>query len=154
MVIFTICSINTRFFTCLDYVYKDSWKIYVQHIQQWYLSWPGTYEIKGVFQHPPLAGLTKFIVYLQVCHWLSKQVFYSTEILFFVLIPRYDCFELRMCQGVIFVYAITKTMCPPGCHHSHFVQLKATHALGSMMYGLCIMYIMCPSAWVATTRLW
>ena len=36
-----------------------------------------------------------------------------------------------------------KTMCPPGYHHNGFV---ATHALGHMMYGFSIMYIMCPSA--------
>ena len=29
------------------------------------------------------------------------------------------------------LYAITKTMCPPGYHHNDFV---ATHALGHMMY--------------------
>ena len=29
------------------------------------------------------------------------------------------------------VYAIMKTMCPPGYHHNGFV---ATHALGHMMY--------------------
>ena len=30
------------------------------------------------------------------------------------------------------IYAIMKTMCPPGYHHNGFV---ATHALGHMMYG-------------------
>ena len=30
------------------------------------------------------------------------------------------------------IYAIIKTMCPPGYHHNGFV---ATHALGHMMYG-------------------
>ena len=35
LVIFTIFSINTRLFTCLEYVYKDSWKIYVRNIRQW-----------------------------------------------------------------------------------------------------------------------
>ena len=30
------------------------------------------------------------------------------------------------------IYAIMKTMCPPGYHHYGFV---ATHALGHMMYG-------------------
>ena len=33
-VIFTIFSINTNFFTCLDYLYKDSWKIYIQDFPQ------------------------------------------------------------------------------------------------------------------------
>ena len=32
----------------------------------------------------------------------------------------------------IFIYAMIKTMCPPGYHHNGFV---ATHALGHMMYG-------------------
>ena len=47
------------------------------------------------------------------------------------------------------MYAIMKTMCPPGYHHNGFV---ATHALGHMMYGLytctrCMKpYITCPSA--------
>ena len=30
------------------------------------------------------------------------------------------------------IYAIMKTMCPPGYYHNDFV---ATHALGHMMYG-------------------
>ena len=30
------------------------------------------------------------------------------------------------------LYAIMKTMCPPGYHHNGFV---ATHTLGHMMYG-------------------
>ena len=32
--------------------------------------------------------------YLQICHWISKQVFLRTEILLFALIPRYDCFKV------------------------------------------------------------
>ena len=32
------------------------------------------------------------------------------------------------------IYAIMKTMYPPGYHHNGFV---ATHALGHMMYGTC-----------------
>ena len=55
------------------------------------------------------------------------------------------------------IYAIMKTMCPPGYHHNGFV---ATHALGHMMYIMynrtsCVQpyvqhdiqpYIMCPNA--------
>ena len=33
------------------------------------------------------------------------------------------------------IYAIMKTMCPPGYHHNGFV---APHALGHMMYGYTI----------------
>ena len=33
----------------------------------------------------------------------------------------------------IYIYAIMKTMCPPGYLHNGFV---TTHALGHMMYGL------------------
>ena len=60
------------------------------------------YSIKDIFSIFLLAGLIKFIVYLQVCHWLSKQVFYSTEIVFFVLIPRYGCFK-HVCHIYIYV---------------------------------------------------
>ena len=35
-----------------------------------------------------------------------------------------------------------KTVCPPGYHHNGFV---ATYALGYMIYGLYIIYILCPS---------
>ena len=35
-------------------------------------------------------------------------------------------------MGVINIYAIYKTMCPPSYHHNGFA---ATHALGNMMYG-------------------
>ena len=31
------------------------------------------------------------------------------------------------------MYAIMKTMCPPGYHHNGFV---ATYALGQMIYGI------------------
>ena len=48
--------------------------------------------LTGIFSIFPLAGLIKLMVYLQICHWISKQVFYRTEILFFVLIPRCGCF--------------------------------------------------------------
>ena len=41
-VIYTICSVNRRFYTSLDYVYKDLWNIYMQLIWQWYLSWSET----------------------------------------------------------------------------------------------------------------
>ena len=50
--------------------------------------------LKGIFSIFALAGLIKFIVYLQDCHSPSKQVFYSTEIVFFILIPRNGCFRL------------------------------------------------------------
>ena len=43
-------------------------------------------------------------------------------------------------MSVIYIYAIMKTMCPPGYHHNSFL---ATHAPGHMMYG----------AWVATKPL-
>ena len=36
----------------------------------------------------------------------------------------------------VYIYAIMKTMCPPGYPHNGFV---ATHSLRQMMYG----YIMC-----------
>ena len=36
-----------------------------------------------------------------------------------------------------------KTMCPPVYSYNGFV---AAHALGHMMYGLYMMYIMCPIA--------
>ena len=34
------------------------------------------------------------------------------------------------------IYAIMKTMCPPGYHHNGFV---ATHAFGHMMYGYILL---------------
>ena len=50
--------------------------------------------LMGIFSIFPQAGLINFIVFLQVCHWISKPWFYSTEILLFVLIPRYCCFRV------------------------------------------------------------
>ena len=41
------------------------------------------------------------------------------------------------------VYAIMKTMCPPGYHHNGFVQ---THALGHMMYGYNFLEVVIESA--------
>lgn len=53
-------------------------------------------DISSIFA---LAGLIK-LMYLQICHWIWKQVFYRTEILFFVLIPMYGCFiVICMYQG-------------------------------------------------------
>ena len=43
----------------------------------------------------------------------------------------------------IYIYAIMKTMCPPGYHHNDFV---ATHALGHHVHHVHQPYIMCPSA--------
>ena len=37
------------------------------------------------------------------------------------------------------MYAIMKTMCPPGFHHSGFVR---THALGHMVYGYTLLVYM------------
>ena len=53
----------------------------------------GVMPLKCIFSIFPLAWLFEFMVYLQICQWISKQVFYSTEILYFVLIPRYGCFR-------------------------------------------------------------
>ena len=36
----------------------------------------------------------------------------------------------------MYLYAIMKTMFPPGYHHIHFM---ATHALGHMMYGYTLL---------------
>ena len=41
----------------------------------------------------------------------------------------------------IYIYAIMKTMCPPGYFHNGFVE---THALGHMIYGLrtlCVQFM-------------
>ena len=36
----------------------------------------------------------------------------------------------------MYIYAIMKTMCPPGYHHNGFV---ATHPLGHIMYGYMLL---------------
>ena len=41
------------------------------------------------------------------------------------------------------LYAVMKTMCPPGYHHNGFV---ATHVLGYMMYGYTLLLPMHQSA--------
>ena len=64
--------------------------------------------IKKHFQDLPTAGLAFYNLchlqrqlklckncYLQIFHWISKQVFYSTEIVFFVLITRCCCFGTK-----------------------------------------------------------
>ena len=48
--------------------------------------------LNGIFSIFPLAGIIELMVYLKICHSISKQVFYRIEILFFILIPRYGCF--------------------------------------------------------------
>ena len=52
----------------------------------------------------------------------------------------------------LYIYAIMKTMCPPGFHHNGFV---ATHALGLMMYGSwwCTKVYHCHKAIVVLTRI-
>ena len=39
----------------------------------------------------------------------------------------------------MYIYAIIKTMCPPGYHHNGFVE---THALGHMMHGYTLLVSM------------
>ena len=41
-------------------------------------------------------------------------------------------------RHTVYIYAIMKTMCPPGYHHNGLV---IPRALGHMMYGLCILLI-------------
>ena len=53
-------------------------------------------EIFSIF---PLAGRIKPMVYLQVCHQISKQMFYRTEILFFVLFLGMGASQLGICQS-------------------------------------------------------
>ena len=55
--------------------------------------------LNGIFSIFPLAGLMKFMLYLQICHCISKQVFYKTEISFFVLSLKYGCFGVTLYQG-------------------------------------------------------
>ena len=50
--------------------------------------------------------------------------------------------QISQMQDEYNIYAIMKTICPPGYHPNGFV---GTHALGHIMYG-CQPYIMCPSA--------
>ena len=50
--------------------------------------------LNGIFNIFPLEGHIKIMVYLQIFHWVSKQVFYRREMLFFVLIPRYGWFPV------------------------------------------------------------
>ena len=67
VVVFTICSINTRFFTCLIYDYKDSWKFMWNTCESDSFHGQGRYGIKRYFHHL-LAGKTvKIMVYLQIC---------------------------------------------------------------------------------------
>ena len=69
---------------CIMYTASDSDKFHGQVCM----------ALKGIFSIFLLAELIKFIVFLQVCQ-ISKHVFHSTKILFFVLIPRCCCFRVR-----------------------------------------------------------
>ena len=86
---FTICLIT--FFTCLAYNTSDM----VREM-----------ALNGIFSMFPLAGIIKLMVYLKICQWMSKRVFYRTEYLLFVLISRFGCF------GVTYV---SRSMEPPPC---------------------------------------
>ena len=46
-----------------------------------------------------VAGRIKLLVYLQICHWISKQVFYRMEILFLHICYTYvsRSMELNLC---------------------------------------------------------
>ena len=92
MVIFSICSIKTRFFTCLDYdikihgtfMYKTSNSDSFFKVRELALN-----DIFSIF---PLAGYIKLMVYLKICQSMSQRMLNSAEILFFVLIARVSCF--------------------------------------------------------------
>ena len=64
-------------------------------------------SFNGIFSIFSLTGLIKLMVYLKICQWILKQLFHLTEILFFILIPRYCCYyvsrsvELQLCPWAI-----------------------------------------------------
>ena len=100
------------------------WTVYIEDLCATYLTViafmvKDVMVLKGIFSIFPLAGLVKFMVLLQICHWISKQVFYSTEILFFVLIPSYFCFRATYVSRSI---------------ELNFVLQNPVHALESRMY--------------------
>ena len=53
-------------------------------------------SLNDSFSNCPMTGLIELTMYLNICFRMLKQVFCMTGILFFVLIPRYDCFGV-MC---------------------------------------------------------
>ena len=69
--------------------------------------------LNGIFIIFQLAGFIQLMEYLQICHWISKQLFYRTESVFFDLIIRYGCFgvmyvsrsmELNICSSELYWY--------------------------------------------------
>ena len=57
--------------------------------------------LNNIFCIFPLAVLFKLMVYLHIYHWMSKQMFYRTEMLFLVSIPRYGCFRVTYVPRLI-----------------------------------------------------
>ena len=85
------------YFTCLDYVYKDSWNDLCKTNLKLIAFMVREMALNHIFSILQLGEIIERTVYLNICHWMSKQAFYKTEILLFLLIPRFGCF------GVIYV---------------------------------------------------
>ena len=81
----------------------------------------GHLSLNGIFSIIPLAGLIRLKVYLKICHWILKKVFYKTGILFFLYIYRYGCFEAIIAYITGFREIITAWF-----HQKHFWLLKGT----------------------------
>ena len=80
------------YFTCLDYVYKDSWKDLCKRNLTLIAFMVRKMALNHIFSIFQLVEIIKLTVYLNICHWMSKQAFCRTEILLFLLIPRFGCF--------------------------------------------------------------
>ena len=92
LVIYTICSIDRTFYTCLHYVdlYKDSYSRVVVFLVIDIIS------LNNIFSIFPLAGIINLLVHLKTCHWIwIKLWFYLRGILFLALFSRYAYFGIR-----------------------------------------------------------
>ena len=78
-----------KIYTCLGYVYKDSWKIYAYTVVAFMVR-----DIKSlncIFSIFSLPGFIKLMMKLKISQRILKHVLYMSGTLFFVLIPRYCC---------------------------------------------------------------
>ena len=66
-----------------------------------------------------------------------------SSISFTVIAVSAEDHYIKVKQDERHLYAVMKTLCPPGYHHNGFV---ATHVLGHMMYGYTLLVPMNQSA--------
>ena len=77
--------INRRFYSCLDYVQKHSWNVYVYTTHPTVVVFIARYiAFNGIFNIFLLTGLIKLLVYLKICQRILKLLTHITKFYYLI----------------------------------------------------------------------